>query len=153
MPPADSEPVAVARTRRPRTAQEYALVLAAVGIECELDQIADEYVVAVEAGGAERAAREIALYEEENRGWRPPEEMPLALSESWGAVLAWVMLLLATQTLSVSRAFGRDWWSQGDVDAGLVQQGELWRTITALGLHVDALHLLGNVLFGCLFVA
>jgi membrane associated rhomboid family serine protease len=145
--------VAVARARRAKVAREYALVLAAVGIESELEAAADETVVAVDAHEAQRARTELELYERENRGWRRPEELPLAIADSWHGVAIWVLLLLATQALGGAHAFGRDWWARGVGHAGAVEHGEWWRAMTALGLHVDALHLLGNILFGCLFVA
>jgi rhomboid protease GluP len=42
--------------------------------------------------------------------------------------------------------FGLDWLLLGDLDAGAA--GEWWRAITALTLHLDQEHLLGNLLFG-----
>jgi rhomboid protease GluP len=43
-------------------------------------------------------------------------------------------------------AFGADWLSLGSLDAGA--RGEWWRAVTALTLHLDQEHLLGNLLFG-----
>ena len=37
------------------------------------------------------------------------------------------------------------------MDAGRVRDGEWWRTLTAMTLHVDAEHLIGNLLFGAAF--
>ncbi len=153
MPAAAPISVPVVRTRRLRSAREYVLVLASVGIECELIEEPGESVVTVFAVDAERAAGEIALYDEENRGWRRADEMQVAIGESWVAVVVWVLLLTVTQSLNISRAFGFDWDSQGVNAADAVQHGEVWRTVTALGLHVDALHLIGNIAFGALFVA
>lgn len=149
----ESQAVAVASTRRPAIAREYGLVLAAVGIECEIVEGPEGLALAVPADVAPQAARELELYEEENRGWRRAEELPLALSESWVAVLVWCAVLLATHTFSAQRVFGLDWWNDGGGRAGLVRDGEWWRAVTALGLHVDGLHLVGNLLFGALFLA
>ena len=41
-----------------------------------------------------------------------------------------------------------DWLGAGAAQAGLIQAGQWWRTITALTLHVDHGHLLGNLLAG-----
>ncbi|MFM7296943.1 MAG: hypothetical protein ACKO4Q_06945, partial [Planctomycetota bacterium] len=82
-------PVAVARTRKAGVAREYGLVLTAVGIECEIVQAPEELALVVAREHAPRASSELRLYQEENRGWRRAEELPLAISESWPAVLAW----------------------------------------------------------------
>jgi membrane associated rhomboid family serine protease len=153
MPPDAAVPIAIARVRGARAARELGLVLASAGIECEIEEADGGALVRVEPEVAERAARELQLYAEENRGWRRPEELPLALGESWIAVVSWFVLLLSTHAFSLYRAFGFDWWASGGGQAGSVQRGQLWRTVTALGLHVDALHLLGNLFFGSLFVA
>jgi membrane associated rhomboid family serine protease len=46
------------------------------------------------------------------------------------------------------QAFSWDWWSAGAAQAGLIVDGEWWRTMTALGLHVDIGHLASNLAFG-----
>jgi membrane associated rhomboid family serine protease len=48
-------------------------------------------------------------------------------------------------------AFGIDWRDAGRTQAGLIRGGELWRCVTALTLHADPAHLLGNIVFGCIF--
>ena len=40
------------------------------------------------------------------------------------------------------------WFARGAVDAAAVRAGEWWRTVTALTLHADFGHLIGNVLVG-----
>jgi membrane associated rhomboid family serine protease len=44
-----------------------------------------------------------------------------------------------------------DWLSAGRMNAGAVCSGDWWRTVTALTLHVDMYHLLGNLVYGSLF--
>lgn len=153
--PADDPyaPVAVVRTRKPAVAREYGLVLAAVGIECEIVEDAEGLLLAVEPASARQARTELELYAEENRGWRRPEELPLAISESWPAVVTWCLVLFTTHMFSLQRAFGLDWWNRGGGRAEGVREGEWWRTITALGLHADGMHLVGNLGFGALFIA
>ena len=146
-------PVAVARTRKAGVAREYGLVLTAVGIECEIVQAPEELALVVAREHAPRASSELRLYQEENRGWRRAEELPLAISESWPAVLAWCSVLMLHHVFSAQRVFGLDWWNRGGGRAAGVRDGEWWRTVTALGLHADGLHLLGNLVFGSLFIA
>ncbi|HEX5932387.1 MAG TPA: rhomboid family intramembrane serine protease, partial [Methyloceanibacter sp.] len=45
-------------------------------------------------------------------------------------------------------AFSWDWWAAGTAQAGLITDGEWWRTLTALGLHADVGHLASNLFFG-----
>jgi rhomboid protease GluP len=56
------------------------------------------------------------------------------------------VILLLTAYCAGSGLFGLDWLASGDLDAGA--GGEWWRAITALTLHLDQEHLLGNLLFG-----
>lgn len=143
----------VVRTRHGRVAREYALVLEAVGVPCEIVSQGGEHVIAATDGDLERARRELREYDEENRGWRRAEELPLALENGWLASLAWIFTLVGMHALSGARAVTTDWYREGRGDARAIFDGEPWRAITALGLHADAVHLLGNTLFGALLVA
>lgn len=145
--------VAVFRSRLGRRAREHALVLEAVGIPSLIAQQAGEHVVAVDSGLAERAASELAEYSRENRGWRRPEELPIALGEGWPAVVAWCVGLFLVDAAARNGAFGQSWRDAGANVGELVRAGEIWRAFTALTLHADAVHLLSNVVFGALFIA
>jgi membrane associated rhomboid family serine protease len=46
------------------------------------------------------------------------------------------------------RACGADWLASGSLDARRGAAHEWWRAVTALTLHLDQAHLLGNLLFG-----
>jgi membrane associated rhomboid family serine protease len=56
------------------------------------------------------------------------------------------MALLAPELL-----LGVDWLAAGRMDGGRSLIAEWWRPLTALTLHADAAHLLGNALFGSFF--
>src|SRR5207249_906367 len=45
-----------------------------------------------------------------------------------------------------------EWFQHGEADATRMMAGEWWRAVTALTLHADAPHLLGNALAGALLV-
>ena len=108
-------PVAVVRTRKPAVAREYGLVLAAVGIECELLEDPEGLVLAVEPAQARQAATELELYAEENRGWRRPEELPLAMIDARAVELAIINLL--DNAFKYAKDGGR-------VDVAFERQGE-----------------------------
>src|SRR4029434_3541962 len=44
-----------------------------------------------------------------------------------------------------------DWFGAGRLQAGGVVGGEWWRAVTALTVHVEIDHLLGNLAFGAFF--
>src|SRR5207245_504611 len=45
------------------------------------------------------------------------------------------------------------WFSRGSADAAAIVRGEWWRTVTALTLHADAGHAVGNAVLGGLLLA
>jgi len=141
-----------ARTRHGRVAREYALVLTAVGVPCEIVHVGGEHVIATSPADLDRARHELAEYDEENRGWRRAEELPLALENGWIASLVWIFGLLALHALTLARG-ANSAFARGRGDSVRIWEGEPWRAWTALGLHADAGHLLGNVLLGALLVA
>jgi membrane associated rhomboid family serine protease len=45
------------------------------------------------------------------------------------------------------------WFAQGTASSQRILHGEIWRTVTALTLHADTLHVLGNALTGSIFLS
>lgn len=150
--PDPTAPVEVFRAARPKRARERELVLQAMGIRCMTFTLGAETVVAVPPEEAERALRELLLYERENRGWPRPEQLPEVLSEGGAGVAIWCVLLIALFMVEGQRALGYDWWNNGMINTELVRGGEWWRVVTSLTLHADLVHLASNVVFGALFV-
>lgn len=130
---------------------EFALVLVAMGIPCNLVIDEDEYELQIREHDATRAREQIRLYVEENR--RPQRHNAAHFGTQDGVTCAWLyaMTILIVYTLQRDQVFGLDWASLGMSHAGLVRDGEWWRTVTALGLHVDTAHLVSNLMFGVLF--
>lgn len=144
--------VALARSSRARQIGDWQLVLAAAGIPCAVQRNGGEATLLVPAEVAERAAFELQQFARENRGWPRAEELPEVLSEGSLGVALWVLALLVADRLVANQAFDHDWYAMGRSLAGAVREGEIWRAATALTLHADLFHLLGNVVFGALFV-
>src|SRR4029434_6936970 len=61
-----------------------------------------------------------------------------------GAIVA--LLLVGFFAITGPRAGRSVWFERGSADAARLMAGEWWRTITALTLHADVPHLLGNAL-------
>ena len=130
---------------------ERALVILAMGLACQIEKDAEGegYVVLAEPGELERIRAELGLYEREQAA--PPRVVEVPVEYDAGA------LPTALWTLSLCVVF----WLQGELPElvanalcspqTIFEQGEWWRPFTALFLHADRLHLLGNVASGVLF--
>jgi membrane associated rhomboid family serine protease len=146
--------------------REFSLVLEARGIEHEVRESVMQASVTPESAVPQRAARERAgawvltvrpalvhrAYDEISRYSAErslPRSVPSPLEPFPGAgrgAIGYVLILLLTAYCAGIGLFGADWLSAGDLDAGAGR--EWWRALTALTLHLDQEHLLGNLLFG-----
>jgi membrane associated rhomboid family serine protease len=139
------------RTRDRRLAQQLALVLASMNVEHGLFQQRGELVLVVPAEDALRAADECERYERENANWPPRGEALGNLSEGLIGAFGWAAILGTVEVLARTHALGRDWIQAGRGLASSELDGEVWRAVTGLSLHVDLPHFLSNLAFGALF--
>ena len=72
-------------------------------------------------------------------------------AHAWAGAAAYAAVLLLVVYLGGLQFFGVDWLDAGSLQATAVRQGEVWRAVTALTLHFDVAHLLGNLGFGMFF--
>ena len=121
-------------------------MLEARGIEHETAQDDNSWVLSVPVGLSGRAYEELSSYSVERGVRRSVPEVVQPHSGAALGVLVYVVILLLTAYCAGNATFGADWLSLGSLDAGT--RGEWWRAVTALTLHLDQEHLLGNVLFG-----
>ena len=149
----ESEEVEIGSFRRRRQARECALVLHATGIPSRMQQVrGGQWSVTVASPDSLRAAEQYGLYLRENRGWPPKRvELELLSDGTIGASL-YCCLLVSFHTFKSFGTFGFRWHDAGVARAGLIQQGEWWRALTALTLHTDLVHLAANLFFGSLFL-
>lgn len=143
--------VALFGSRSKKRCLEYALVLDAMGIRCEVLPRDGWFALVVEMEDVGRAREQLRLYQHERRAWPPRTDRRLRIYDGLVCACLYGVMVLLTDTLQQNQAFGLDWWYAGLSEAGLVRAGEWWRTVTALSLHADTLHLIGNLLFGLLF--
>jgi membrane associated rhomboid family serine protease len=143
--------IEVARASTREAAAELALVLEAVGVSSGTARSGAEHIVIVRLEDVVRARTELAKYLSENRGWPKQPAVPPPISRGFEAAALFVVLLGLAYWTQAQEAFGLDWWAAGCADASLIRNGAWWRSLTALTLHADVLHLAGNALFGALF--
>lgn len=145
----DNSPVEIRRFATRAEAEEYALVLVAMGIECRLIRHEHGIGLGVAALEADRARHELSAYEEENRPKPAPRTYPFG--DGLDGLLIFCAVGVFVYSASGRGLFGEDWWTSGSAQAGLIAAGEWWRAITALGLHADEGHLIANLVLGGLF--
>ena len=130
-------------------------MLSAVRIECRVTPAESGYLLLVDADDIDRAEAELRAYERENSQEEPhdqptPEEYdgpaPLNLALAVASAMGAFYLVTGPRDPNVG------WFVAGSADAARILEGELWRVVTALSLHADLTHLIGNLLFGTLFL-
>jgi membrane associated rhomboid family serine protease len=144
----------VGRYADPAEAHEHGLVILAMREPYWL-MPADEsgrYSLCAAAGAATTINREIEVYEEEKssaRVPRPDEHEVFRHSPAWSLCALWAAALLCgfawqhADPALVGRA--------ASSSTGLIGDGEIWRPFTALFLHSDTPHLIGNLVSGAIF--
>jgi len=149
-----SDRIAILSSRRPRECRESHLVLVAAEIPAEIVRRGETCELLVRHADLTAAVAELEAYREENPA---SHDVDPAGFRSYGGALAGVMtyafVLILTAFLADFEPVGRNWFAAGEMQAGRVLDGERWRVVTALSLHIDAGHLISNLVFGCLFGA
>jgi membrane associated rhomboid family serine protease len=134
---------AVRITPSARRTEEWATVLAASGIHHRLALTATGWAVVVASDDSARASAALEAYDEENRHEVRVVAPPVG-RDSIGLGVAVASLLLGFFALTGPRTAGVAWFERGSASAARILRGEVWRTITAITLHADLAHVLGN---------
>jgi rhomboid protease GluP len=136
-----------------RECAERAFVLTAVGVPNEVSETAQGFSLWVDAAHLEQARSQLLRYQQESRR-APPRPRPVAAplyDWAWVGSALYVLVLLGV-ALAISLGWGRlDAFEAGELNAGLVRQGQWWRAWTALTLHLDPAHIAANIGAGAWF--
>lgn len=152
-PPAERERAvaAVRETADERRADDWSLALASAGIAHRVIRQDGIWRIEVLVEEALAATRTLGAYDEENPLRPARHAAPASDTPGYaGAVLA--VALLGFFFVTGSRNFASPWFRGGSASAEAILRGEWWRTVTALTLHADLGHVLGNAAAGLLVV-
>ena len=144
---------AIRATRRASEANEWALVLTALRIPHRVEMDGDEWIVLVPDAAVRRGRAALRAHDEE--GQRAPDQAPAEAASNrtaWITGLAAGALLLGFFFVTGPPAATSFWAARGAAVSGSMLNGEPWRAVTALTLHVDLVHVLGNAIATALLV-
>ncbi len=149
MPSAELE--TVFQSDRKAACNESHLVLVAVGIAAVVQRQGHRWAVLVEPADVPRAREELEKFRRENPP-QPTTREPLVprYGGAWPAAIVYAATILLFALITGGARAGQ-WRVIAQMEAGAVMAGQWWRIVTALTLHVDAAHVISNVLFGALF--
>lgn len=149
------ELVALRVSRRRAQIDEWVLVLSAEGLRADVRGGPEGFALEVARDDAVRAEALLRTWQSENQRGPAPPPPPAAVDAHalrHAIVVAGFLLALFGATGPASRvdsAFG----ARGSAESARILAGEGFRAITALTLHADFAHVLGNALAGALFLS
>ncbi len=128
-------------------AESWSLVLAAEGIPHGLVASEGAFWVAIDESDRVRAEALLASWVRENA--KPQPSPPSLQPDEPTNAGIWIGLALAAFFLFTGPwSETSSYFERGTADARRIVHGEFWRAVTALTLHSDAAHVLGNA-FSC----
>jgi len=143
--------IEIYRSRGLLACQHRAFVLHAVGIESQIVDLPEEFALCVADYTADTAREHLRRYEEESAHVDPPLKAPTLHPYAWLTPLLFTVTLLAVGYWAGRAAFGFEWYDAGALLPRIERNHQWWRALTALTLHADHPHLLGNLGFGVVF--
>lgn len=145
--------VAIGPVASERKARDWALVLQSQSVWHAIRRTYAGWVLLVRDEDYASAAQSIDHYEAENRDWPPRPTRERARHASSTAVPVIFALLAAFFLVTGPAAGGSFWFDRGVAVADRVLTTQPWRAVTALTLHADAVHVMGNAISGTVFVS
>ncbi len=138
-------------------AEQWSLVLRAANIPSAIEFERRSWVIKVSPLHEKMALREIAAFMEENSDWppyRPKKKVALpALTKYQPPTIMMMGALVIFFMISGPWSGKSAWFSAGAVSGRqILEHGQWYRLVTALTLHADVVHLVGNIIIGGILV-
>jgi rhomboid protease GluP len=143
---------ALRATASPTLAGDWSLVLASAGIAHRIVESTGAFSLVVGPGDAGAAGDALAAFDVESVPAvipPAPDLGPSALGILSGAALLAMFIVTGPRDAPAPTA----WFDVGSASAAAIVHGQWWRAITALTLHADVMHLVGNVIACLIFVS
>src|SRR2546422_609252 len=133
---------------------DLSLVLDEEGIARELRSAGEErWALMVDEADLARAQAALRTFERENPPPAPRVQTSRSPTPAVACGLLFFLSILAFHVWTGPESSASPWFSRGSADAAAIVRGEWWRTVTALTLHGDAGHAVGNAVLGGLLLA
>jgi membrane associated rhomboid family serine protease len=150
----EQEWMRVAKYPDVKGAHEHALVILAMGLPCwiEIQPGSSDHHLLVGSASFERVRQELEQYDLENHNkpaLRSTDAGSFSHRPGWIAYLSWVIVLLVVHRMQLTHPEMAELGASSSI--GLIEHGQWWRPFTALFLHADFVHLIGNLLSGLFF--
>jgi rhomboid protease GluP len=136
-----------------RKVRDWALVLQSMSIWHVIRRSYAGWILLVRDADYAASAQSIDRYEAENRDWPPRPTRERARHASSATIPLVFAALCAFFLVTGPAAGGSIWFTRGVAVSSQVLTTEPWRAVTALTLHADALHVLGNAISGTIFAS
>jgi membrane associated rhomboid family serine protease len=136
-----------------RKVRDWALVLQSMSIWHVIRRSHAGWVLLVRDADYAASAESIDRYEAENRDWPPRPTRERARHAPSPVIPLVFAALVAFFLVTGPASSGSIWFTRGVAVSSQVLGGEPWRAVTALTLHADALHVLGNAVSGTVFAS
>jgi membrane associated rhomboid family serine protease len=136
-----------------RKVRDWALVLQSMSVWHAIRRSYAGWVLLVNDADYRAASAAIDGYEAENRDWppRPTRERPRHAASL--VIPTLFALLVAFFVVTGPSARGSLWFARGVAVSSEVVSRAPWQAITALTLHADGTHVLGNAISGTIFAS
>jgi rhomboid protease GluP len=137
----------------PHEVRELSLVLSSMAVPFQVREERGTWVIVVDPRDLPRALENIRLYRTENKNW-PPKRSREVLPYARGLVAPLVSLaLLVFYGVTGPGASSSPFGGRGAAVCESIVHGQFWRAATALTLHGNVEHVLGNAIAGAVFLS